>query len=502
MGTARQQRRKTAGPSAAALGGGSALGGPANSNPNRVRRPEFEDDTSVRGPDDDVDDTSVRGDEDETREPPLERLRGDTAVVTAGELHLRKDAGIDNESLKLLPKGTVVTRHAKKGKWYQVKAWSGLKGLEGWVHGRHILPQPDLTPNEDTKETGDPDPYVYEQVVGQPFHGSPTATDAAQGSIGDCYLIAAMGALAAQPAGQKELMRMIKPNGPAQSYTVVFKQESWDGKYKEIPIKVDMWMPAKDGKLRFALMGKKLGDLEEVPLWPIILEKAYAQWKGGYDALDKGGSPGGAMSEIAGADVKNQYVSYFRKDEDLLAAVGKSIDKGDAITAASKSKKTREFATLKGAGEGPYTVKMRNKGEPGSFSVTDDKGKAPWVFDAGEGKLESDPISPEDRRKAEGTVDYGQKTYNVDVSLKYPKDHGPKDAGDLKLEYDAQYWLSDKPKICGNHAYIVAGKTDKGIILKNPWGSYHPEEVPIKTFRECFYSFAGAELVGKDDPSA
>jgi len=499
MGTARQQRKKTAGASAAALGGGNSLAGPAGSNPNRVRRPEFEDDTSVRG-DEDFDDTHVRGD-DETVEPPLERMRGDTAVVKATELNLRKGAGIDNESIKLLPKGTVVTRHAKKGKWYQVKAWSGFKGLEGWVHGRHILPQPDLTPNEDTKEAGDPDPYVYSEVVGQPFHGNPTATDATQGSIGDCYLIAAMGALAAQPAGQKELMRMIKPNGPASSYTVVFKQERYGGEYKDIPIKVDMWMPANDGKLKFALNGKGLGDLEKAPLWPVILEKAYAQWKGGYDALDKGGSPGGAMSEIAGADVKNQYVSYFRTDEDLLKAVGSAIDDGQAITAASKSKKTRQFATLEGSDPGPYKVKMRNKGDPGSFSVTDEKGKAPWVFDQSDGKLASDPVG-EDKAKAEGTVDYGQKTYNVDVSLNYPKGHGPADAGDLTLEYDAQYWLSDTPKICGNHAYIVAGKTDKGIILKNPWGSYHPEEVPAKLFREAFYSFAGAELLSKDDPSA
>ena len=499
MGTARSQQRKpeAAAPKAAALQGG--LSGPANSNPNRVQRPEFEEETSVRGPDDRMeDDTKVRG--DDTVEPPTEKMSGDTAVVTASSLHLREGAGIDNASIKELPKGTVVTRHAKKGKWYEVKAWSSFKGLKGWVHGSHILVQPDLTPNEDTKELGDPDPYVYEQVVGQPFHGTPNAKQATQGSIGDCYLIAAMGALAAQPAGQKELMRMIKPNGPAKSYTVVFKEEKWDGTYKDVPIKVDTWMPVNDGKLKFALNGKGLGDLEKVPLWPVILEKAYAQWKGGYDALDKGGSPGGAMSEIAGADVKNQYVSYFKKDEDLLAAVGKAIDAGQALTAASNSKVTRQYTTLSGSAEGPYTANMKNKGDPGSFSVTDGKGKAPWVFDQKDGKLASDPVG-EAKEKAEGTVEYGQKTYKVDVSLKYPKDHGPKDDGDLALEFDAQYWLSDTPKICGNHAYIVEGKTDKGIKLANPWGSYHPGEVPIDVFRKCFYSFAGVELLDKDDPS-
>ena len=499
MGTARAQRKSSGPATAAALQGGLQSGGPASSNPNRVKRPELEDDTKVRGPDDKTDDTNVRG--DDSVEPPTTRMRGDTAIVTAASLTLHDKPDPESSSVKELSKGMVVTRHAKKGKWYQVKVWSGLDGVEGWVHADHILSQPDLTPNEDTDAKGDPDPYVYEQVVGQPFHGAPNAKQASQGSIGDCYLIAAMGALAAQPAGQKELMRMIKPNGPSSSYTVTFKQEMYNGKYKEIPIKVDMWMPAKDGKLRFALMGKSLGDLEKTPLWPVILEKAYAQWKGGYDALDKGGSPGGAMSEIAGVDVKNKYMSYFKSDEELHAAVSAAIEDGQAITAASKSQKTREFTTLQGSGDGPYKADMRNKGEPGSFSVTDTKDKAPWAMDAGDGTFTSEPVG-ENKEKVNGTIEYGQKTHKVDVAVTYPKDHGPSDSGDLSLEYDAQYWLSDTPKICGNHAYIVEGVTKGGIVLANPWGSYHPGEVPTKLFRESFYSLAGAELVNQDDPSS
>ncbi len=185
----------------------------------------------------------------------------------------------------------------------------------------------------------------------------------------------------------------------------------------------------------------------------------------------------------------------YNKDEDLLTAVTAAVDDGKALTAASKDKKTRVFTTLSGAGTGPYSVTMQNKGVPGSFSVSDKAKAAPRLGDDSKGKLSSGPVGDKGE-KATGTVDYGQHTYKVKVNdLKFPAEHGPKKADDLELQYDAQYWLSDSPKICGNHAYIVEGVTKTAIKLLNPWGSYHPGEVPIKTFRECFYSFAGAELL-------
>ena len=469
------------------------LGGPMDKDPNSMQGSKgLHGDRSVQKKP--KDDTNVRGDGDEA---PKEKLGGETGIVDtkSGNLHLRDKPSLDGSVLEKYPAGTVMTAHARQGDWMQVKIWSGHKGKEGWIHGDYWLAQPDLTKQDSGDQKGNSDPYVYEKVEGQPFIGKPGPADAAQGSIGDCYLIAAMGALAAQPGGKAEIMKMITPHKANATYTVRFKEEQWDGSYKEVPIKVDLWMPVKDGKLKYAGMGKLTKDLKDIALWPYIMEKAYAKWKGGYDALDKGGSPGGAMSEIAGANVRTQYVRSFSKDEDLLNSVKESVNDGKALTAASKSNKTRQFTTLKGAGVGPYSVSMQNKGVAGSFEITDKGKKAPWVTDDSKGKLSSSAVGDKGE-KAKGTVDDGHKTYKVKVDdLVYPEGFGPAKADDLELQYDAEYWLSDTPKICGNHAYIVEGVTEKGIKLLNPWGSYHPGEVPIKTFRECFYSFAGAELL-------
>lgn len=432
------------------------------------------------------------GDETAPAEPEV-KLRGGTAVVVtkSGNLHLREDASMEAKVLDKFAAGTVVTQHARKGDWVKVKVWSGNKGKTGWMNASYLKEQPGLTLNDDEgPDKGNPDDYVYEDVTGQPFHGSPSADQASQGAIGDCYLIAAMGAVAAQPGGQKIIMDMVKPHGPAKTYTVTFQEEQRRGGFKPVSFKVDMWMPAKGGKLKYALSGKPVANLEKVALWPAIIEKAYAQWKGGYEKIGGGGSPGGAMSELSGARVVNKSISSFRTDEDLLKAVKAAVDDGQAITVTTKPKRTREKEkAFSGSGKGPYTASMSNVVVANSVGITDTEGKAPWVTDDGKGKLYSQATG-DAKEKADGTVEYKRGA----MSVTYPEGHGPAKADELSVEYETKYWLSDSPKICAHHAYILEGVTETGIKLLNPWGSYHPGEVPIKTFRECCSSFAGAKL--------
>jgi len=498
-------QRTPSGPSSAkrAGAGPQQKRGPLKGNPNAMqgKASQLEQQRQDRSPKA-LDDTHVRGDTDNDVAPE-QTLAGDTVIVdtNGSDLMLRDGPSTDDKILEKLPEGTVLTRHKEKAGWTWVKAYSGFGGAEGWVSSQWLLSQPDLTNQKDGDNKGKPNAFTYKEATGQPFHGKPNAAQATQGSIGDCYLIAALGAVAAQPAGQASLMKMIHPHTANSTYTVTFQEEQWDGSHKPQSVKVDLWMPANDGQLKFALKGNDWGDLETTPLWPAIIEKAYAQWKGGYDAIGDGGSPGGAMGELTGADVRNQYVSSFRDDESLLEAVKAAVEDGQALTAATKSKKHVVYETLKGTGAGPHKSKETNKATPGSVSIVDTAGGAPKITDDSAGKLSSQGVG-DDGAKASGTVGYGQKDYKVDVSATYPDGFAPDKAGDLELRYEAAYWLSTTPKICANHAYIVDGVTETGIEILNPWGSYHPGEVPIKTFRDCYYSFAGAELLKADDPSA
>jgi hypothetical protein len=463
-------------------------------SPNQVRgRPgQFVQQHAAMGVQLKEDIVQMDGDGEAVAEPEV-KLKGDTAVVAtdSGDLHLRDAPGLEASVLDKFASGTVVTRHLSRAGWTQVKVWSGNKGKTGWMESTFLKLQPGLTLNDDEgTDKGNPDDYVFADVVGQPFHGSPSADQASQGSIGDCYLIAAMGAVAAQPGGQKQIMDMIKPHGPSKSYTVTFQEEQRRGGYKPVSFKIDMWMPAKGGKLKYALGGSPVANLEKVPLWPAIVEKAYAQWKGGYEKIGGGGVPGQAMSEISGADVVNKSVSSFRTDEALLAGVKAAVDDGQAMTVTTKSKRTREKEkAFSGSGKGPYTAKMSNVVVANSVGITDTADKAPWATDDGKGKFYSDTVG-EKNEMVEGTVEYKRGK----MSLTYPEGHAPEKADDLSVEYETKYWLSDSPKICAHHAYIVDGVTETGVKLLNPWGSYHPGNVPIKVFRECVNSFAGAKL--------
>jgi hypothetical protein len=129
-------------------------------------------------------------------------------------------------------------------------------------------------------------------------------SDVDQGGLGDCYLIAALGALALQEPSVLE--DAIVDNGDG-TYTVTFHEPNphsvwqlWESDWREVQITVTDEFPVRDGVPVFARFGDGTGDHGE--LWAMLLEKAYAQWKGGYDEIGDGGSPGAVMTALTGQD--------------------------------------------------------------------------------------------------------------------------------------------------------------------------------------------------------
>ncbi len=116
--------------------------------------------------------------------------------------------------------------------------------------------------------------------------------DVRQWRIGDCWLLAPLGALALTPQGRQTIRDMIKENrdahGNVLSYTVTFHdgdklvaKKVWPG---------DLPRGALD-------VSRDVGNRAEI--WPAVIEAAYARWRGNYAALH-GGRPSVALEALTG----------------------------------------------------------------------------------------------------------------------------------------------------------------------------------------------------------
>jgi len=190
--------------------------------------------------------------------------------------------------------------------------------------------------------------------------------DIAQGSLGDCWLLAALASLAEFPESIRRCF--ITATKSARGKYVV---QLYDARKKTwVKITVDDFYPltAKDDEPVFCV--PKLGEL-----WVLIMEKAFAKFCNGYSNLD-GGSSAWAMEALTGDNVfmimkddenagswkriniayeddkkkwnKNPRKDYWftnnkeRFDDNYVWNLLVKYDKSDALVSASRSNKGEE----------------------------------------------------------------------------------------------------------------------------------------------------------------
>jgi len=167
---------------------------------------------------------------------------------------------------------------------------------------------------------------VDQLFVHDPFDKSDIdINDAKQGNLGDCYLIAAIAAVADK---KPELIRdMIRDNGDG-TYTVVFFQKNnflgfeLDG-FEKIEITISL-----DGsESAYAKIGDEIGAIQET--WVRVIEKAYAEWAGGYKDIE-GGFPHNALEAITGIDSRDYAPSNI-----TIGDLAEQFNNGNALTAGS-----------------------------------------------------------------------------------------------------------------------------------------------------------------------
>ncbi|HLO84627.1 MAG TPA: C2 family cysteine protease [Nostocaceae cyanobacterium] len=145
----------------------------------------------------------------------------------------------------------------------------------------------------------------------------PSLDDIGQGGVNNCFFFAAMAAIVNKDP--QLIVNMIQDNGNG-TYTVTFKG-----------IGFAHWR-AKQTVTADFLVGKHGKVMDRKAFWPLIIEKAYAQQKGGIDAINNGGSPASAIK-----DMTNKKVGAFNPQK---------ISVDDFMNILVQAKKNKQMITV------------------------------------------------------------------------------------------------------------------------------------------------------------
>jgi hypothetical protein len=147
-------------------------------------------------------------------------------------------------------------------------------------------------------------------------------TDLNQGMIGDCWLIASLGAVAQANPDLVERNVRANPNG---TYTVTLYD---DGEAVEVTVTPDL--PAVDGDPLFVdNPGSSDAGEDTYELWPHLVEKAAAQYYGDYTDLE-GDWPSKALELLSGRDTSTYESDWFGWDDPDPPSAGDLADLMDS----------------------------------------------------------------------------------------------------------------------------------------------------------------------------
>jgi hypothetical protein len=125
--------------------------------------------------------------------------------------------------------------------------------------------------------------------------------DVRQTTLNDCHLMAPLAAIASSPMGRELIMNAIRENtndkGQVVSYTVTLHrpESHWFGPTTFSEVKYTF-----DGLYGREHADPRVGDHDEHEVWPLVIEKAFAQYCGGYSKIGGQGSPARAMEALTG----------------------------------------------------------------------------------------------------------------------------------------------------------------------------------------------------------
>ena len=480
VGAAPQQARASQGGGQSAARGGAegGVGNAALADRLRAGGPTFDDGSPI---------PTQQGAEVTSGFDPANRSPSPTAgqkgalIGKGSDVLIRSGKTSRSRELGRVADGTPCEVIQSAGAVVQVRVRIGEKMVVGWADGSTFSTQPGMTKSEDDPRLTEDLPFAF--FGGDHDPTAPKGTDTAQGALGDCFFIASMAAIAnASPEAIADAITYDKASG---KYTVRFFEEARGGSMKPVFITVDAYLPTTPGDRSDPAFAGDPGQ----PLWPAILEKAYAQWKGGYDVIGEGGTGDQAMAELSGVRSRSKNPASMR-EADVLPYFEAASREGLAIYAGVRntdesSAQTPLTASGKGFSGRLKQIHSWNEVEPGTLSVTDAKGKVGSARDEGEeGDKTGDIVG---RDVSSGRIDY--KGSQLDIA--YKSGRSPEQASDLTVHFEYHGMLDPNKVLIGNHAYAFEGVVGGKLLqFYNPWGSYQPKPITAAEFLRYFDSLS------------
>ncbi len=293
------------------------------------------------------------------------------------------------------------------------------------------------------KELDDPKPlekhaaYDYTTGTGALLdelegEGAMNFDDVEQGSIGDCFFPAALAAtifIDEDQAIRSGLIREIEDkNGMTTNFSVRF-YDAW-GVYQDIAIDGDL--VRKNNKATYARSADSSSSAEE--WWVSLVEKAYAEWHGGYEEIGGGGWVGDVMQALTGSNATYRNMKYM-SDATIGRSIVDNLAKNRPVAAGTFGEDSGVDYTGKGVwGNHAYTILGAEERE-GAWYV---RLRNPWGC-----------CEPGDTGGGDGIFELDMATFKqlysgITLGGGYTVDHTAPDAvGDLAVvEDDSGLWLT------------------------------------------------------------